>query len=143
MPPTRHSTEVCDGADSRTATDEAQPGGGSKTPPTRHSPEVCAGADKQDAADEAQLGDVRWSRQQTRHRRGKPGGGSKTPPTRHSPEAIRCCRQQTGNRRGTAWRGALEPAAETPPVWHSMEVCARDGSRAATDAAQPEGTRRM
>jgi len=192
MPPTRHSTEVSDEADSRPATEEAQPGGGSKTPPTRHRPEVCAGADSRLATDEASP-EVAGGRRRrgtagrctpemaaelppTRHSpKVRAECGSRTPPTRHSPEAcagtgsraatdaaqpegmrrmrqqgaadeaqpggVRWNRQQSLHRCGTASRRAPEPAAEPPPTRHSPEVCAGDGSRAATDAAQPRGVR--
>ena len=49
---------------------------------------------------------------------------------------------QRRGRRGTARRCAPESAAEPPPMRHSPEVCAGDGSRAAADEAQPRGVRR-
>jgi hypothetical protein len=108
-------------------------------PPMRHSPEVHAGTGSREAADEAPPRGVRSNRQQSRHRCGTA--------RRYAPDVTARRR-----RRGTASRCALEPAAETPPMRHSptvcaeygsFQVCAGTGSRAAADAAQPEGMRRM
>jgi hypothetical protein len=99
-------------------------------PPTRHSPEVRAGTGSREAADEAPPRGVRSNRQQSRHRCGKS--------RKYAPNVAAGRR-----RRGTASRCELEPAAETPPTRPSLEVCAGTGSRDATDAAQPDGMRRM
>ena len=88
----------------------------------RHSPKVCAECDSK--VPPTSHGPEVWRRQQRRRRRGT-------------------ARRYVPNAAGTARRCALEPATEPPPTRHNPEVCPGTGSRAATDAAQPEGMRRM
>jgi hypothetical protein len=190
-PPMRHSSEMCAGADSRPAIDEASPEVAARRRRRGTARRRFDVADSRLATDEAQPGGVRWNRQQRRHRCGtawkcaletaaeppptrhspkvRAECDSKAPPTRHSPEVCtgtgsrattdaaqpegmrrirqqdaadeaqprgaRWNRQQSRRRRGTAWKCALETAAEPPPTRHSPKVCAGTGSRDATDAA--------